>query len=180
MFEHVLANHLESSIRRICAVVPGWLDGFEAGASGFGQRLYPLKMAGECEMSRSLRAGWKFVVESWRPDAVMVSLADKPLVTPAIIDSVIAGCRNSGRQACVPVYRGRRGHPVILPPEAGDRLAEIEGDRGARSILDSYGGGLAEIPVESDAILIDIDTMEDFEALKKRPGTGWDRASEPG
>ena len=57
LFEHVLGVHLESSIRNICAVVPGWLEGFGPVVErNRGERVDFVSLPGECEMSRSLKA----------------------------------------------------------------------------------------------------------------------------
>lgn len=172
LFEHVLAAHLESSVRRICAVVPGWLKGFEEVIEGRASgRVGFAPLSRECEMSQSLKTGWKFVMQSWQPDAVMISLADKPLVTPELIEQVIRGFAESGHSICVPVFDGQRGHPVILTPGLEGEVYALEGDRGAGSIIEAHRGSVCEVPVDSDGILADIDTYDDFDDLRRRLNT---------
>ncbi len=169
LFEHVLGNHLASSVRRICAVVPGWLEGFDGVIQRNGcDRVDFVSLAGECEMSKSLKAGWKRAAEMWRPDAILISLADKPLVTSEVIDSVIAGYVASGRRIGVPVYGGERGHPVILSADMESEVYGLQGDRGARDLIDKQGNDVAEVPVDTDGILIDVDTHGDFNEIKRR------------
>jgi molybdenum cofactor cytidylyltransferase len=171
LFEHVLANHLGSSLRRVCAVVPGWLDGFmDVLERRKGDRVGFAVLSRECEMSQSLKAGWRFVMEAWRPDAVMISLADKPLVTSGLIDSVIEGFVRSGSAICVPAFHGRRGHPVILKSGLEAEVYGLKGDCGARTIVEAHLDGVCEVPVDSDGILVDVDTYDDFNGLKRRLG----------
>jgi molybdenum cofactor cytidylyltransferase len=171
VLEIVLANHLASSVRRICAVVPGWLAGFrEITRNQEGGRLKVLEMECPCSMSDSLRRGWQWVGEAWKPDGVMISLADKPLVTTQTINLVMAAYAAGDREIVAPVYAGRRGHPVILSSRLGPEILALEGDRGAADVLAADPSRVAEIEVASDGILIDMDTAEDVLELKKRLG----------
>ena len=98
----------------------------------------------------------------------MISLADKPLVTSDIIDSMIEAYVRSGCQICVPVFGNDWGHPVIVSTDLEREVYELRGDCGARSIIEAHRESVCEVPVHSDAILVDVDTHEDFEELKKR------------
>lgn len=171
VFEVVLASHLASSLRRVCAVVPGWLAGFLEVAGGeAGGRLKLLEMECPCPMSESLRAGWQWVEEAWKPDGVMISLADKPLVTTGTIDRMVAAYDASAREICVPVYAGRRGHPVVVSSRLGGEILALRGDRGAADVLAADPGRVEEIEVASDGILLDLDTAEDVLEMRKRFG----------
>jgi molybdenum cofactor cytidylyltransferase len=98
----------------------------------------------------------------------MISLADKPLVASGIIDSVIDAYAAAGRDICVPVHRGMRGHPVILSRELGAEIEALEGDRGAERVLAARRDRVAEVQVASDAVLVDVDAACDLEQLKAR------------
>ena len=64
--------------------------------------------------------------------------------------------------AVAPVYQGRRGNPVLLGRRLFPRLALLNGDEGARRLLDSTEGVL-EIAVDDGSVLSNIDTREDLE-----------------
>ena len=168
LLEHSLVNHLGSSLRRVCTVLPGWIRDFDPLVDRYaGDRADFLRLDEEVVMSASLRAGWARIEARWRPDAVMISLADMPLVTPDIIDAVIDGYAGSGCDICVPVFRGERGHPVILNAGLDAEVRGLSGDRGARGLIDTHGG-ICEIDMDTDAILFDVDTPDDFEELLSR------------
>jgi len=167
----VLASHLASSLGRICAVVPGWLAGFrDLAVKAKGGRLELVEMREPGPMSASLKAGWEWVVRTGKPDGIMISLADKPLVTAATIDSMIEFYGSAGGAICVPAYHGRRGHPVILSPRLGPEIMALEGDRGAIDIMTADPGRVVEIEVASDGVILDVDTAEDVAALRARLG----------
>jgi molybdenum cofactor cytidylyltransferase len=169
LFEHVLAQHLGSCLRQICAVIPGWVDGFGPYVERWASdRLEFVSLNLECVMSDSLKTGWRHLTERWRPDAVMISLADKPLVTSDIIDSVIDAYTRSGRKICVPVFGGDWGHPVVMSAALESEVYDLRGDCGARSIIEAQRDRVCEVIVHSDAVLVDVDTHGDFEELKER------------
>ncbi len=169
MFEHALAAHLASAVRGVCAVVPGWLEGFAAVMERMrSDRVDFVVLEKECEMSRSLKDGWKHIMEKRRPDAVMISLADKPLVTSEVIDLLMERFAAGGCGICVPVFEGKRGHPVILSADFGDEILALEGDRGAKSIVEAHGECVVEVAVDSDGVLVDVDTRKDLDEVRRR------------
>ncbi|MBX3529830.1 MAG: molybdopterin-binding/glycosyltransferase family 2 protein [Rhizobiaceae bacterium] len=94
------------------------------------------------------------------PDGVLVALADMPGVETADYDRMIAAFRAHGGKAVVRATAGgRRGNPVILPAALAARVDELEGDTGARHLIET--GGLEIIDVEiGEAARIDVDTPE--------------------
>lgn len=176
VFEMALANHLASRVRSVCAVIPGWIPGFDEAAEKqlkrrrAAARLALVKMDKPAAMSASLKAGWAWVAANLGPDAVMISLADKPLVDAATIDLVIDAYQASDREICVPVYRGTRGHPVIIGSSLGEEVMALEGDRGAERVLAARRDRVTEVRVASDAILFDVDSGGDVETLRARLG----------
>ena len=172
VFEITLANHVASSLDVVCAVVAGWIEGLRSIA----ERQWPpgvafVEVARPCPMSESLKRGWRWLVESHEPDAVMISLGDQPLVRAQTIDRLIEAYRASGLPICAPVYKGSRGHPVIISTEFDQDVMRIEGDEGAKSILEANHDRIETVEVESDEVVTDLDTLETLSALRKRLGT---------
>ena len=169
VFEIALANHMESSVSSICAVVAGWVTGFKDIAAGHsGGRVEFVEIERPCLMSDSLKAGWNHIQMSLRPDAVMISLADKPLVSAGTIDRLIAAHRASGRPICVPAYGGRWGHPVIVSSGLHAEIMDLDGDEGARQVLRRHRDEVEEVSVGTDEVLVDVDRTDDLNTLRSR------------
>ncbi len=169
VLEITLANHLGSSLDGVCVVVPGWIEGFkEVTARAAHPRAAFVEIAGPCEMSTSLKAGWSWVRDNTESRGIMVSLADQPLVGPRTIDRLIETYLASDKAIGVPTYRGRWGHPVIIGREFDCEVMKLSGDRGAREILSGRPDLVLEVEVESDGVLVDLDRIEDFEAVRSR------------
>lgn len=172
IFEVTLGRHLESSLERISAVVPGWLAGFGSIVERCSShRVSFVVMDEPCEMSSSLKAGWKHLCEQGGLDGIMVSLADQPLVTAGTIDNLIRSFSGSDKSICVPVFDGRRGRPVIISSGLGEEVLSLEGDEGARSLLAKHGDDIEEVGVSSDEVHLDFDRPEDFDRLAARLNT---------
>ena len=86
--------------------------------------------------------------------ALLVMLADMPLVTPALLTRLIeAGAPAACRQA-----DGRAGVPALLPDSAFPALMALAGDRGAGAVIGALAG-LTVIDCASEELL-DVDTPE--------------------
>ncbi|MDF2118415.1 nucleotidyltransferase family protein [Roseiarcaceae bacterium H3SJ34-1] len=98
---------------------------------------------------------------------LVVLLGDMPRVSAAIIDRLIAAlAARPGALAVVPTFSGQRANPVVIARAAFPLLARIEGDQGARRVLQAAGGKVIELPIDDDAVTTDIDTPEALRALK--------------
>ena len=117
-------------------------------------------------LASSLVAGIGAVPET--SDGAVVMLGDMPLVSPALIDQLIAAfAPQDGRSICVPFHNGRRGNPVLWASSFFDELRSLKGDVGARHLIGDHAEDLVEVDVGSDAIFTDIDTPEALEALRE-------------
>ena len=111
----------------------------------------------------SLRAGVAALASG--ADAILVTLGDQPLLTPATIVRVLDAW--DGEAAAVrAVHGGRPGHPVLLTRRLYAAVAELRGDAGARSLLEAAGA--VEVDCGSDAVL-DVDTAAQLARLRFDP-----------
>lgn len=108
-------------------------------------------------LSASLRCGVAALPGS---EPVLVALGDSPGLSTEVVRRLLAA--TPGSRAC---YAGVPGHPVLLGPAQLGRLAELDGDVGARGLL----AGVPTIECGDLASGADVDTPEDLAALT-RPG----------
>lgn len=127
---------------------------------------YPVKVAFNPNypsgMASSIKAGLRCVDP--RANGIMIALGDMPLIGSGLIDRLI-GAFGPDREIVVPVWDGRRGHPVLFHRRYQGELMGLSGDQGGRVILERYPDRVHELEVETPAVLMDIDTMEDYERL---------------
>ncbi|MBO3760605.1 NTP transferase domain-containing protein [Ciceribacter sp. L1K22] len=110
-------------------------------------------------MASSLKTGFA-VPQVAESDGVLVMLADMPGLEADDLKRLIDAFREHGGTAIVrAVANGKRGNPVILPRSTFDAVKALEGDIGARPIVE--GSGLPVIDVEIGAAAhLDVDTPE--------------------
>ncbi len=117
-------------------------------------------------MSTSLRQGLGAIPAD--ADGAVVLLGDMPRIDQAMIDRLIAAFDpTEGRSICVPVWNGKRGNPVLWARRYFAEMAEIAGDVGARHLIGEHADQVAEVPMPDDATLVDIDTPEALNALRR-------------
>jgi molybdenum cofactor cytidylyltransferase len=100
-------------------------------------------------------------------DAVVIALADQPLVAPEVVRRLCARWRDGDVAAVAPRYTDGRGHPVLFGRSSFAALAALGalgGDIGARAVLDALGGTVAVIPVDA-AAPVDVDTPDALRRL---------------
>ncbi len=118
-------------------------------------------------LSSSLRRG----IAALPPDldGALVCLGDMPLVAGRHIDRLIAAFNPlEGRAIIVPTRHGKRGNPVLWSKRFFSEMARIAGDVGARHLIGEHAELVAEIEMDDDAILVDIDTPEALDALRAK------------
>ncbi|WP_372423332.1 nucleotidyltransferase family protein [Salinarimonas chemoclinalis] len=114
-------------------------------------------------LSTSLQAGFAALPEAAR--AAIVCLGDMPLVSPALLDALVAAHEETPDVAAVvPVHAGERGNPVLLARRLGPDIAGLAGDRGAGPLLKGRADVL-ELDWGDESILRDVDTPAALAAL---------------
>jgi len=115
-------------------------------------------------LSTSLRAGLAAVPADCQ--AVAICLGDMPRIAARHLDRLIAAYDPlEGRAICVPTWRGKRGNPVLFDRRFFAEMTDVEGDTGARHLIGEHGEVVAEVAMDDDAVLLDVDEPEALRAL---------------
>lgn len=109
-------------------------------------------------LASSLKAGFR--ARAREADGMLVMLGDMPGVTSADLDRLIAAFVKAGGTAIVrATFEGRRGNPVILPRSLFGEVMKLEGDTGARHIVEAEGNATVDVEIGAGAA-VDVDTPE--------------------
>ena len=102
-----------------------------------------------------------------RADALEIVPADLPLIPPRIPRMLARIYEGTMPHMAAPVHGGRRGHPVLVDGRIYDYvLAQPDRDIGLREFIGRRKDLLLEVPVDTDAILLDVDTRDDLDRLR--------------
>jgi molybdenum cofactor cytidylyltransferase len=109
--------------------------------------------------SASLQAG---VTALGDVEAAVITLGDQPFISPQVIAGVLD---HRGRHLAVrATYDGAPGHPVLLERRLLDHVVELDGDTGARPLLEGEHVYTWEVGRLSDPT--DIDTPERLQEVQ--------------
>lgn len=115
--------------------------------------------------STSLKAGLAAIPVD--VDAAMFILGDQPLISPQMIDRLVAEHEKCRAPLVIPVVEGKRGNPVIIGRALFPAIRTLNGDTGARVLFDRFADQIRTVSIHDPAIHFDIDYWEDYQRLKQ-------------
>ncbi len=96
-------------------------------------------------------------------DGIVLFLIDHPLISSALVDDLVATFYNSGKPIVLPVYEGRRGHPVIFSSALYQELMNAPLETGARSVVWAHAGEIQIVQTNEEGCVLNLndpDTMQ--------------------
>jgi molybdenum cofactor cytidylyltransferase len=114
----------------------------------------------ESQQIDSLRLGVRALPPDW--EAVAVLPVDVPLIADSTVKTLLDVVRAERPALTLPFHNGVAGHPVVLGRELESDILDKQWEEGVRSIIMSHARTIREVKVVDPAILIDIDSKEDY------------------
>lgn len=90
-------------------------------------------------------------------EALMLCPVDHPTISRETIAQLIAGFDRSQKAIIVPVYKERRGHPVIFRAALYDELLAASPEIGARQVVWAHANGVEQIPTDDEGVILNVD-----------------------
>lgn len=156
---HIVDQLLASTVDEVHVVVGHQAERVSAELSGRAISIVknPNYKSG---MLSSVRCGLRNLPEKCR--AVMVALGDQPSVTTELIDQMLQSFATTNKSVLVPLYKDKRGHPILFSSLYRDMILTQYDDIGLRGILRNHPEDIFELPVSNASILCDMDYPEDY------------------
>jgi len=125
-----------------------------------------LLSAPDAEWERGLSTSIRCGVRATTADttAILVGLGDEPRVDPNVSRAIVRAWRESGRPIVVARYNGEIGHPVLFDVTVFAELSSLEGDRGARGVIQRSADRVAYVDMTT-APPLDVDEPNDLRRL---------------
>ena len=101
-------------------------------------------------------------------EGLLVTLVDVPLVAPDTIRRVIDVWRRTRAPIVRPAIGERHGHPVVFDRAVFEELRAAPLDAGAKVVVRAHAHELIDVPVDDEGSLTDVDTPDDYAALRGR------------
>lgn len=120
-------------------------------------------------MFTSVLTGLRSLSERCR--AFFIHPADIPLVRPQTVRRLMAAFKDNPAKVLYPTFSGWRGHPTLIRTCLAPSIMQWSGTGGLKACLQHCAADSFELPVVDEAILMDLDTPEDYDRLRARLST---------
>jgi molybdenum cofactor cytidylyltransferase len=94
--------------------------------------------------------------------SAMIWPVDIPLVKPHTVTTLVSEFERQQPPIVIPVFDGKHGHPVIYGHAALQSVLALKADQTAKELRNIYKDQILYVEVHDPAVLIDIDTPEDY------------------
>jgi molybdenum cofactor cytidylyltransferase len=112
------------------------------------------------EMLSSLKAGLQAMPANIA--AALVVLGDQPRIQPRIINQVLATYAEGAGDIVAPSYKMRRGHPILIDRRYWHEILTLPDEGAPRDVIDAHQDHIAYVNVDTDSVLRDVDTPQDY------------------
>ena len=93
-------------------------------------------------------------------DFFFLCLGDMPMVNKNIYDHLIELKNN--KEIIIPTYKNQQGNPILFDKKMKEKLMSIEGDVGAKKVLEPNKDKILNVPINDLGIVLDFDTQKSF------------------
>jgi molybdenum cofactor cytidylyltransferase len=115
-------------------------------------------------MGSSISKGMKAIIELY-PDAkdVIILVCDQPHITADLLFQIKEQRQSTGKRMIAAAYNNTIGTPALFDQYYFEKLSQLNGQQGAKVLLQQYPDDVATVDFPSGDI--DIDTTEDYQRL---------------
>jgi molybdenum cofactor cytidylyltransferase len=110
----------------------------------------------------SVQAGVRSLPEG--TDGILLCLIDHPLISRELVGALVERFYESGKPIVLPVYKGRRGHPVIFASRSYGELLGAPLETGARAVVWAHSDEVCEMETSDEGCVLN---LNDPDALAK-------------
>jgi len=93
-------------------------------------------------------------------DGILLCLIDHPLISSALVQDLIEQFYTTKKPIVLPVYEGRRGHPVLFAASLYDELLRAPLETGARAVVWAHKGEVEEVQTNEEGCVLNLNDPE--------------------
>lgn len=120
------------------------------------------------EMLSSVKVGLKAM-----PAHVMgalVVLGDQPRIQARIVNQVMMAYAEGQGRIIAPSYQMQRGHPLLIDRYYWPEILRLKAKENLRQVINIHADEIAYVTVDTDSVLRDVDTPDDYAGERFRAG----------
>jgi molybdenum cofactor cytidylyltransferase len=162
--EHLLevTTHPKIGVRRVVL-------GAHAEAIGKGVILNPEEVVINAAWQRGQLSSIQLALRSLPEgtDGILVCPVDHPLVSASMINGLVDQFYASRAPVVIPVFEGRRGHPVIFSAELYGELENASHELGARSVVWAHKEEVREYITAEEGCVVNLNDPATFTRMTR-------------
>ncbi len=93
-------------------------------------------------------------------EGMLLCLIDHPLISSALVQDLIEQFYESKKPIVLPVFEGRRGHPLIFSASLYDELLHAPLETGARAVVWAHKGEVEEMQTNEEGCVLNLNDPE--------------------
>ncbi|MGQ9886976.1 MAG: selenium cofactor biosynthesis protein YqeC [Aggregatilineales bacterium] len=168
IIEHILDQLVLARVDHIVVVTGSYRAEVESRAAALGVPTVFNPDYAEGEMLSSLKAGLAALPP--QVAGVLVVLGDQPRIQPRVVNQVMMAYAEGKGGLVVPSYEMKRGHPILIDRRYWAELQALPMDGSLRTLLQAHADEIAYVNVDTDSVLRDVDTPDDYAQERWRAG----------
>jgi molybdenum cofactor cytidylyltransferase len=98
-------------------------------------------------------------------DGMLLCLIDHPLISAGLVNELIDNFYSSRAPVVLPVFEGRRGHPVLFSEQVYRELERAPQDVGARAVVWAHEKEVQEHVTTEEGCVLNLNDPETFERM---------------
>lgn len=98
-------------------------------------------------------------------DGMLLCLIDHPLISKGLVDALIEQFYATKAPVVLPVFQGRRGHPVIFSSSVYEELESAPADIGARRVVWAHTKEVSEYATTEEGCVLNLNDPETFDRM---------------
>ena len=101
-------------------------------------------------------------------EGMLLCPVDHPLVSAGLVNALIATFLDTRAPVVLPVFEGKRGHPVIFSAAVYDELLRAPLETGARAVVWAHKNEVQEIPTAEEGCVLNLNDPDAILKLQNK------------
>ena len=158
LIKHSVKNILFSSIDELIVVLGYQKEVIEKLIDKHEKIKFVFNKDFESGMASSIKTGLNHL--SNNSEAFFICLGDMPMINQDVYNQLIKSRNN--KEIIVPTFKGQQGNPILFSKSMKSIIISIEGDIGAKKILEQNKDKILKVKIDDINITKDFNTKDNF------------------
>ena len=161
VIEHVISTFLNAKIEDVIVITGGAREQVESAIGHYPIRKIHNKDYATGEMLSSIQCALEAMPD--QAQAALIGLGDQPQVQERTVQLICEEYQGSKSRLIVPSFQMRRGHPWLVARPLWNEILGLKPPQSPRDFLNSRADEIHYVSVDSQSVLADLDTPEDYQ-----------------